>query len=181
MIGESGVAAYSVMMYVDFVFVASVSLGFSAGSAPIVSYQYGAGNHQELHNIFRKSLTVIGITSVAMVAVSEGVSHPLSVAFVRSMGQLLDMTVGGFRIFALGYLFCGINIYASSFFTALCNGMVSALLFFTRSFLLRGGLVILMPLLFGLNGTCCQGRGCSCRRAGSCDGCGFSFEIQETV
>ena len=150
-IGESGVAAYSVMMYVDFVFVAAF-LGFSAGSAPIVSYQYGAGNHQELHNIFRKSLTVIGITSVAMVAVSEGVSHPLSVAFVGYNQQLLDMTVGGFRIFALCYLFCGINIYASSFFTALCNGMVSALLSFTRSFLLRGGLVILMPLLFGLNG-----------------------------
>ena len=95
---------------------------------------------------------MIGITSVAMVAVSEGVSHPLSVAFVGYNQRLLDMTVGGFRIFALGYLFCGINIYASSFFTALCNGMVSALLSFTRSFLLRGGLVILMPLLFGLNG-----------------------------
>lgn len=151
LIGEQGVAAYSVMMYVDFVFVATF-LGFSIGSAPIVSYHYGAGNHPELKNVFRKSMTVILCTSVAMVILSELLSRPLSSAFVGYNAGLLEMTVHGFRLFALCYLFCGINIYASSFFTALCNGALSALISFLRSLLLRGGMVLLMPILFGLDG-----------------------------
>lgn len=150
-IGETGVAAYSVMMYVDFVFVAAF-LGFSSGSAPVVSYQYGAQNHKELKSVFRKSITIIAITSVVMVALSEAVSYPLCYAFVGYDKELMDMTVGGFRIFALCYLFTGINIYASSFFTALCNGILSAVLSFTRSLLLRGGMVLLLPMLFGLDG-----------------------------
>lgn len=151
LIGEQGVAAYSVMMYVDFVFVATF-LGFSIGSAPIVSYHYGAGNHPELKNVFRKSMTVILCTSVAMVILSELLSRPLSSAFVGYNAELLEMTVHGFRLFALCYLFCGINTYASSFFTALCNGALSALISFLRSLLLRGGMVLLMPILFGLDG-----------------------------
>lgn len=151
LIGEQGVAAYSVMMYVDFVFVATF-LGFSIGSAPIVSYHYGAGNHPELKNVFRKSMTVILCTSVAMVILSELLSRPLSSAFVGYNAELLEMTVHGFRLFALCYLFCGINIYASSFFTALCNGALSALISFLRSLLLRGGMVLLMPILFDLDG-----------------------------
>lgn len=150
-IGEMGVAAYSVMMYVDFVFLAAF-LGFSSGSAPVVSYQFGAGNHKELKSVFRKSVTVIGITSVAMVVVSEGISYPLSRIFVGYDKELLKMTVHGFRIFALGYLLSGINIYSSSFFTALCNGALSAFLSFTRTFLFRGGMVLLLPLVFGLDG-----------------------------
>ena len=151
LIGEQGVAAYSVMMYVDFVFVATF-LGFSIGSAPIVSYHYGAGNHPELKNVFRKSMTVILCTSVAMVILSELLSRPLSSAFVGYNAELLEMTLHGFRLFALCYLFCGINIYASSFFTALCNGALSALISFLRSLLLRGGMVLLMPILFDLDG-----------------------------
>lgn len=151
LIGEQGVAAYSVMMYVDFVFVATF-LGFSIGSAPIVSYHYGAGNHPELKNVFRKSMNVILCTSVAMVILSELLSRPLSSAFVGYNAELLEMTVHGFRLFALCYLFCGINIYASSFFTALCNGALSALISFLRSLLLRGGMVLLMPILFDLDG-----------------------------
>ena len=151
LIGEQGVAAYSVMMYVDFVFVATF-LGFSIGSAPIVSYHYGAGNHPELKNVFRKSMAVILCTSVAMVILSELLSRPLASAFVSYDPALLEMTVYGFRLFALCYLFNGINIYASSFFTALCNGALSALISFLRSLLLRGGMVLLMPILFDLDG-----------------------------
>ena len=150
-IGENGVAAYSVMMYVDFAFLAAF-LGFSSGSAPVVSYQYGAGNYAELKSVFRKSVTIIGFVSIAMVTVSEIVSHPLSSVFVGYDKELLDMTVHGFRIFSVGYLFSGINIYASSFFTALCNGPLSAFLSFTRTLLFRGGMVILLPMLLGLDG-----------------------------
>lgn len=151
MIGESGVAAYSVMMYVDFVFVAAF-LGFSMGSGPIVSYHYGAANHRELKSVFRKSITMISLASVIMVTASELLSKPLSMAFVGYSPELLEMTVHGFRLFALSYLFCGFGIYGSAFFTALCNGAISALLSFFRSFLFRGGLVLLMPMVLDLDG-----------------------------
>ena len=151
MIGELGVAAYSVMMYVDFVFVAAF-LGFSMGSGPIVSYHYGAGNHRELKSVFRKSMVIISLACLAMVTVSELLSRPLSMAFVGYSPALLEMTVHGFRLFALSYLFCGFGIYGSAFFTALCNGAISALLSFLRSFLFRGGLVLLMPLVLELDG-----------------------------
>ena len=151
MIGESGVAAYSVMMYVDFAFVAAF-LGFSMGSSPIVSYHYGAANHQELKSVFRKSITIISLASVLMVLASELLSRPLAMAFVGYSPALLEMTVHGFRLFALSYLFCGFGIYGSAFFTALCNGAISALLSFLRSFLFRGGLVLLMPLILDLDG-----------------------------
>ena len=151
MVGELGVAAYSVMMYVDFVFVAAF-LGFSIGSAPIVSYHYGADNRGELRNVFRTSGRVIGVTSVVMVLASEALSYPLASAFVGYNPELLAMTVHGFRLFALSYLFCGVNIYASAFFTALCNGVVSALISFARSLLFRGGMVVLLPLVWDLDG-----------------------------
>ena len=95
---------------------------------------------------------MIGITSAAMVAVSELASAPLAAAFVGFDAELYKMTVHGFRLFALCYIFCGLNIYASAFFTALCNGALSALISFTRTLLLRGGLVLVMPLLFGVDG-----------------------------
>ena len=151
MIGESGVAAYSVMMYVDFAFVAAF-LGFSMGSGPIISYHYGAANHPELQNVFRKSMVIISVSSLVMVTASELLSRPLAMAFVGYSPELLEMTVHGFRLFALSYLFCGFGIYGSAFFTALCNGAISALLSFLRSFLFRGGLVLLMPLVLDLDG-----------------------------
>lgn len=151
MIGEAGVTAYSVMMYVDFVFVAAF-LGFSMGSAPIVSYQYGAQNRAELKNVFKRSMAIILITSAAMVVISEALSGALAAAFVGYDAALYEMTVSGFRLFALGYLFCGINIYASAYFTALSNGGLSAAISFVRSLLLRGGMVLLLPLIFGLDG-----------------------------
>ena len=151
LIGESGVAAHSVMMYVDFVFI-SAFLGFSIGSAPIISYHFGARNHDELKNVFCKSMLLILVTSVAMVVLSEALCRPLCAAFVGYSPDLMQLTVHGFRLFALCYLFCGLNIYASAFFTALCNGALSAFISFLRSLLLRGGLVLLLPLVLDLDG-----------------------------
>lgn len=151
MVGELGVAAYSVMMYVDFSF-AAVFLGFSMGSGPIVSYHYGAGHEDELRSVFRKSVTMIIAASAAMAALAELLSRPLSMAFVGYSPVLLEMTVHGFRLFALSYLFCGMGIYGSGFFTALCNGAVSAAISFLRLFLFRGGMALLLPLLLKLDG-----------------------------
>lgn len=121
-------------------------------SASIVSFHYGADNRGELKSVFKKSAVIIGVTAVVMVTASELLSHPLSAAFVGYDQELLDMTVHGFRLFALNYLFCGVNIYASAFFTALCNGLISALISFARTLLLRGGMVLLLPALWGLDG-----------------------------
>lgn len=151
LVGESGVAAFSVMMYVDFAF-AAIFLGFSMGSGPIVSFHYGAGNVNELKSILRKSLTIIGIASVSMVALAELLSRPLAMAFVGYSPSLMEMTVHGFRIFAWGYLTCGLGIYGSSFFTSLCNGLISALISFLRTFLFRGGMVLILPIFLGLEG-----------------------------
>ena len=151
MVGELGVAAYSVMMYVDFAF-AAVFLGFSMGSGPIISFHYGAGNEGELKSLFRKSVTVIGAASVSMVVLAQVLGRPLAMAFVGYNPELLEMTVHGFRMFALSYLFCGMGVYGSGFFTALCNGAVSALISFLRLFLFRGGMVILLPLFLKLDG-----------------------------
>lgn len=150
-IGESGVAAYSVMMYVDFAF-AAVFLGFSMGVGPIISFHFGAANHAELNNVFLKSISMITASSLAMVALSELLAQPLAAAFVGYSPDLMELTVHGFRIFALSYLFVGFGIFGSGFFTDLCNGGVSALISFLRTFLFRGGMVLLLPMFLDLDG-----------------------------
>lgn len=150
-IGPSGVAAYSVMLYADFVF-AAIFLGFSLGSAPVISFHYGADSRAELRNLFRICFTIIAVMSAAMTILSEVLSRPLAAIFVGYNPDLLEMTVHGFRLFALCYLCNGFNIFASAFFTALCNGKLSALISFLRSLLLRGGMVLLLPMIWGLDG-----------------------------
>ena len=151
MLGEQGVAAYSVMMYVDFICLATF-FGFAIGSAPVISYHYGAENHRELRSIFRKCMVLVLAASGMIVVLSEAISRPLAAAFVAYDDQLLALTVHGFRLFALCYLFCGLNVFASSFFTALCNGGISALLSFSRTLVLRGGMVLLLPLVLKTDG-----------------------------
>lgn len=149
--GEDGVAAYGVIMYVNFVFVA-IFLGYSIGSAPIISYHYGAGNHEELKNLFKKSLFLIGGFSIALTLAAEGLSGLLSRIFVGYDKDLYEMTCLGFRLFSLSFLFNGWNIFGSAFFTALNNGIVSALISFLRAFVLQIIMVLLLPVLWGING-----------------------------
>ena len=151
MVGPSGVAAYSVMLYADFVF-AAIFLGFSLGAAPVVSFHYGADNRSELRSLFRISFTVVGVMSAGITVLSEVLSRPLAAIFVGYNPALLEMTVHGFRLFALCYLCNGFNIFASAFFTALCDGRRSALISFLRTLVLRGGMVLLLPALWGLDG-----------------------------
>lgn len=150
-IGEDGVSAYGVLMYVQFVFVA-LEVGYSVGAAPIVGYHYGAENRQELKNILRKSLLLMGISGVCLAGLAELLAVPLARLFVGYDAGLYTLTVHAFRIFSFSFLLAGINIYVSGFFTALNNGGVSALIAFLRTLVFQSASVLLLPLLFGVDG-----------------------------
>ncbi|MDE6665035.1 MAG: MATE family efflux transporter [Ruminococcus sp.] len=149
--GQDGVAAYGVIMYVSFIFV-SIFIGFSIGSAPIVSFNYGAKNSDELKNILGKSISVIACTAVAMMLLSQIIANPLAKIFVGYKPELFDLTIHAFRIYAISFMISGFNIYGSSFFTALNNGAVSAVISFLRMFLFQMVMVLVIPMIFGLNG-----------------------------
>lgn len=149
--GEDGLAAYGVIMYVIFIFVA-IYIGFSIGSAPIIGYHYGAGNHSELKNLFKMSIKIIGITGIILTLLSEILASTLSKIFVGYDLDLYQLTCKGFRIFAVSFLINGFNIFGSAFFTALNNGAVSALLSFLRTLLFQVAAVLILPIIFGING-----------------------------
>lgn len=149
--GEDGVAAYGVVMYVAFVF-AAIFIGYSVGSAPIISYHYGAGNSQELSGLLRKSVVLSAAGGAAMAGLSSLAASPLGRIFVGYDPALLRMTVHGLRLFALSFLFSGLNIFGSAFFTALNNGLVSAAISFLRTLVFQCGSVAVLPLVLGLDG-----------------------------
>lgn len=149
--GENGVAAYGTLMYVNMIFTASF-LGYSVGTAPVIGYHYGAGNHTELKSLLQKSLAVIGCFSAAMLIASETLAKPLSMIFVGYDKDLLGITLRGFMIFSFSFLFTGFTIFGSSFFTALNNGLVSALIAFLRTVLFQITAVLIFPIIWGLDG-----------------------------
>lgn len=149
--GENGVAAYGVLMYVNMIFLA-IFIGFSVGSAPVISYHYGAGNTDELHGLLKKSLVVSGVSSLGMLALALLLARPLSAVFVGYDKTLFDMTVRGFYVSSFSYLFSGIAIFGSSFFTALNNGLISAVISFLRTLVFQIGAVMILPLFFGIDG-----------------------------
>lgn len=150
-VGEDGLAAYGVVQYLAFVFLATF-FGYSIGSAPIISYHFGAQNTSELKNLLKKSLIImIGIGAV-MTALCEGLARPLSMIFVSYDRALLDMTTLAMRIFGVSFILSGISIFSSSFFTALNNGLISAIISFMRTLVFQIFAIMVMPLLFGLNG-----------------------------
>lgn len=149
--GEDGVAAYGVLMYVNMIFIA-VFIGYSVGTAPVIGYHYGADNKPESKSILKKSLVLISIFSVAMVLLAEALAKPLAKIFVGYDKGLFDLTVGGFRIYSFAFLFSGIAIFGSSFFTALSNGLVSALISFMRTLVFQIIAVLVLPLIWGIDG-----------------------------
>lgn len=150
--GENGVAAYAAIMYVNFIFIA-IFLGYSIGSAPIISYHYGAGNHGELKNLYKKSLQLVGSWGILLFILAQLLATPLAKLFVGYDSTLLAMTQIGFRIYSLVYLINGFNIFGSSFFTALSNGVVSAVISFLRTLVFQIGAVLILPVVFGgING-----------------------------
>lgn len=149
--GENGVAAYGSIMYANFIFIA-IFIGYSIGSAPIVSYHYGAGNHNELKNMFKKSLSLIGTWGVGLFVLSQIITTPLAKLFVGYDVELFELTRHGFRIYFISFLINGFNIYGSAFFTALNNGVISAAISFLRTLLFQMAAVLILPVFFGING-----------------------------
>ncbi len=149
--GEDGVVVYGLLMYLSLIFSA-IFVGYSNGIGPVVSYHYGAQNHLELRNLRIRSLRIIGVASLAMFVLSELLARPFSALFLQDGGQLLSDAVHAFRIFSFAYLFTGMAVFGSAFFTSLGNGQVSALIAFLRTFVFELGAVLLLPLFFGVDG-----------------------------
>ena len=150
-IGEDGVSAYGVLMYVQFIFVA-IYVGYAIGCAPIVGYHYGAQNHEELKNMLGKSVRLMAVLGVVLTGLALVLGAPLAKIFVGYDDGLYTLTCHAFRLFAYSFLFAGYNIYCSSFFTALNNGAISAAISFLRTLLFQTGSVLLLPLIFGVDG-----------------------------
>lgn len=149
--GENGIAAYGVMMYVSMVF-SGAFIGYSIGTAPVIGYHYGAQNHRELKSLLRKSICLINIFGICMVTAAQLLAVPLSKIFVGYDPALMALTVSGFRIFALSFLFMGFAIFSSGFFTALNDGLTSALISFLRTLVFQVAAVVLLPLIWGIDG-----------------------------
>lgn len=149
--GEDGIAAYGVLMYVSMIFQA-IFIGYSVGTAPIVSYHYGAQNREELKSLLRKAIFIVAIAALCMFAAGELLAAPLSCLFVAYDEELLQMTTHAFAIFSFSLLFSGFAINGSSFFTALNDGLTSALISFLRTLVFQVAAVLLFPLLWGLDG-----------------------------
>lgn len=149
--GENGVAAYGTMMYVNLIFLA-IFIGYSIGTAPVIGYHYGAAHHDELKSLLRKSYVILAVSSVGMLALAQALAGPLARIFVSYDRELLALTVRGFRIFAFSFLFAGVSIFGSSFFTALNNGLVSASISFLRTLVFQTGAVLLLPLVWKTDG-----------------------------
>lgn len=149
--GENGVAAYGVLMYTQMIFQA-IYLGYTIGANPIVSYNYGANNKKELNNILMKSFKIIGFTGILMFSSCFLLSKQISMIFVGYDQELMEITTSAFKIYAVSFIFSGVNIYASGFFTALGNGKASAFISFVRCMLLQIISVLTLPIIFGLNG-----------------------------
>lgn len=150
-IGTNGVVAYGIIMYVGFIFVGTY-MGYAVGSAPVISYHYGAGNKDELKNLFKRSLTIIILSSVVMTLIAEIIAGYLAGIFVSYDNNLLELTTEAIRIYAVSYLISGVNIFASSFFTALNNGVVSAVISFMRMFVFQIVMILLLPVVLGISG-----------------------------
>ena len=149
--GESGVASYGVLMYVQFVF-AAIFIGYSMGSAPIISYHYGAGNHSELRGLLKKSNILMFLSGITMVIAAQFLAEPLAQIFVGYNLDLFTMTVRALRISTVSFVIVGFNIFASGFFTALNDGGVSAAISFLRTFIFKTAAILVLPLFFQLDG-----------------------------
>ena len=149
--GEDGIAAYGVIMYVSFIFVA-IFLGFSIGASPIIGYNYGSKNRDELKNVFGKCMKFVSLAGVMLFALATLLAVPLSKIFVGYDKELYDLTLHGFRLYAVSFLLCGFGIFGSAFFTALNNGVVAAVISFLRILVFQSAAITILPIFFKIEG-----------------------------
>ena len=149
--GANGVSAYGIIMYVGFLFVGTY-VGYSVGTAPIIGYHYGAENKDELKSLLSKSVKLLGVVAIVMTLLAEILAKPLASIFVSYDEELLKLTINAIRIYSLSYILSWFNIFASSFFTALNNGFVSALISFLRTLLFQVIMILVLPSIWGING-----------------------------
>ena len=149
--GENGVAAYGVIMYVQFIFIA-IFIGYNIGTAPIIGYNYGAQNHKEMQNIFKKSMILTVSAGLVLMVSAFVLAAPLAKVFVGYDAELFEMTKRGFEFYAVSFFLCGFNIFGSSFFTALSNGPVSAVISFLPTVVFQVAAVLVLPVFFGIDG-----------------------------
>ena len=151
MVGENGVAAYGVIMYVCYIF-SGVFLGYAFGAIPIIGYHFGAHNIPELRGLFRRSFAINAAFGILLTGAAIVLAKPLAEIFVGYDEELLVLTEHAFILYALSFLLAGFNIFASSLFTALNNGLVSALISFLRTLLFQAAAVLVLPLFLGIDG-----------------------------
>ena len=149
--GENGIAAYGVLMYVNFVFI-SMFIGYIVGTAPVISYHYGAENHSELKSLLRKSIVIISSFAVVMFILAQALANSIAQIFVGYDKELMAMTLRGFRFFSFSFLFAGFAIFVSGFFTALNDGLTSAIISFLRTLIFQIVAVIIFPIILGIDG-----------------------------
>ena len=150
-IGENGVSAYGVLMYVGFIF-GSVFIGYNMGISQVIAYKYGAGDKVELRSLLRKSSALVTVAGLLITALVEILAPQISQLFVGYFPELRDLTTYAMRLYMVSFLICGYNMFASAWFTALNNGPVSAVISFTRTLVFELGCVFLLPLLIGIDG-----------------------------
>ena len=150
-LGENGISAYGVLMYVQFIFIA-IFIGYSIGCAPVVSFHYGAGNYSELQSLLKKSTRIVGSLSIILTVLALTLANLLAKMFVGYDAELLDITSHAFKLFSFSFLLAGFNIFASSFFTALNNGAISAAISFLRTLIFQTSSVLILPLILGVDG-----------------------------
>lgn len=150
-LGENGISAYGVLMYVQFIFIA-IFIGYSIGCAPVVSFHYGAGNYSELQSLLKKSTRIVGSLSIILTVLALTLANPLAKMFVGYDAKLLAITSHAFKLFSFSFLLAGFNIFASSFFTALNNGAISAAISFLRTLIFQTSSVLILPLILDVDG-----------------------------
>lgn len=149
--GETGVAAYGVLMYISMI-VTSIFNGYSSGIVPVIGYHYGACNHDELKSLLKKSVIVVGLFSTSIFTLSELLAYPIAKVYVGYDEELMRITTQGFFVYSFAFLFMGMAVFVSSFFTALNNGTVSAMVAFLRTLVFETTAIILLPIVFGVDG-----------------------------
>ena len=149
--GENGVAAYGVLMYISMI-VTSIFNGYSSGVVPVIGYHYGARNHDELKSLLKKSVVVVGLFSTSIFTLSELLAYPIAKLYVGYDAELMRITTHGFFVYSFAFLFMGMAVFASSFFTALNNGTVSAMVAFLRTLVFETTAIIMLPIIFGVDG-----------------------------